>query len=69
MYKLKGAGRPINDPLLEQKLIDYYNDLEENLYPISSELLAYECLAHKEDFMGGATSPGFTSRISDYLRN
>ena len=69
MYKLKGAGRPIKDPVLEQKLIDYYNELEENLYPISSELLAYECLAHKEDFMGGASSPGFTTRIADYLRN
>jgi len=33
MYKLKGTGRPNKDPVLEKKLIDYYNELEENLYP------------------------------------
>ena len=69
MYRLKGAGRKVNDEVLEKKLVDYYNSLKEELYPITTELLAYECLAHNELFLGGATSPNFTSRISDFLRH
>jgi hypothetical protein len=69
MYRLKGAGRKVKDEVLEKKLVDYYNSLKEELYPITTELLAYECLAHNEEFLGGATSPNFTSRISDFLRH
>jgi len=69
MKKLPGGGRPLKDPELEQKLVNYYNELNEELYPISSELLAYECLAHNDKFLGGADSPNFKIRIADYLRN
>ena len=69
MKKLPGGGRPLKDAELEQKLINYYNELKEELYPISSELLTYECLAHNEKFLGGPESPNFYSRIADFLRN
>ena len=46
----------------------YYNELKQELYPITTELLAYECLTHDEKFLGGSTSPLFTKRISDFLR-
>jgi len=69
MKKLPGGGRPLKDPELEQKLINYYNELKEELYPITSELLTYECLAHNEQFLGGAESPNFKSRVADFLRN
>jgi len=69
MKKLPGGGRPLKDPELEQKLINYYNELKEELYPITSELLTYECLAHNEEFLGGAESPNFKSRVADFLRN
>ena len=55
--------------MLEKRLVEYYNTLREELYPITTELLAYECLAHKEDFLGGASAPNFTSRVSDFLRH
>ena len=69
MYRLKGAGRKLKDAVLEEKLVAYYNQLKEELYPITSELLAYECLTHDEKFLGGSTSPLFTKRISDFLRH
>ena len=69
MYRLKGAGRKVQDSVLEQRLVEYYNQLKEELYPITTELLAYECLAHNEKFLGGASSPKFTSRVSDFLRH
>ena len=69
MYRLKGAGRKVKDEVLEQRLVEYYNTLREELYPITTELLAYECLAHNEDFLGGASSPNFTARVSDFLRH
>ena len=69
MYRLKGAGRRVKDPVLEKKLIDYYNQLREELYPITTELLAYECLTHDDKFLGGSSSPLFTKRISDFLRH
>ena len=67
MKKLPGGGRPLKDPQLEQKLINYYNELKEELYPICSELLTYECLAHNENFLGGPKSPNFKMRIADFL--
>ena len=69
MYRLKGAGRKVKDEVLEKRLVEYYNTLREELYPITTELLAYECLAHNEDFLGGASSPNFTARVSDFLRH
>ena len=71
MYRLKGAGRKVNDPVLaiEEKLVTYYNGLQKEMYPITSELLAYECLTHDDKFLGGSGSPLFTKRISDFLRN
>ena len=69
LKKLPGGGRPLKDPELEQKLVNYYNELNEDLFPISSELLTYECLAHNENFLGGVESPNFKSRIADFLRN
>ena len=69
MYRLKGAGRKLKDAVLEEKLVAYYNQLKDELYPITSELLAYECLTHDEKFLGGSTSPLFTKRISDFLRH
>ena len=68
MYRLKG-GRKVKDAVLEEKLVTYYNGLQEEMYPITSELLAYECLCHDENFLGGATSPHFTKRIADFLRH
>ena len=59
----------MKDPELEQKLINYYNELQEELYPISSELLTYECLNHNENFLGGVESPNFKPRVADFLRN
>jgi len=59
MYRLKGVGRKLKDAVLEEKLVAYYNQLKEELYPITSELLAYECLTHDEKFLGGSTSPPF----------
>ena len=44
MYRLKGGGKKVGDQGLEDRLVTYYNQLEDDLYPISSELLAYECL-------------------------
>ena len=38
MHRLKGAGRKVNDAVLEEKLVTYYNGLEEEMYPITSEL-------------------------------
>ena len=69
MKKLPGGGRPLKDPQLEQKLINYYNELKEELYPISSKLLTYKCLAHNENFLGGPESPNFKMRIADFLKN
>ena len=69
LKKLAGGGRPLKDPELEQKLTNYYNELKEELYPICSELLTYECLAHNENFLGGAESPNFKMRIADFLKN
>ena len=57
MYRLKGAGRKLKDAVLEEKLVAYYNQLKEELYPITSELLAYECLTHDEKFLSVSTSP------------
>ena len=67
--RLKGGGAKIKDEVLEERLVTYYNQLKDELYPISTELLAYECLTHKEKFLGGATSPNFTKRVSDFLRH
>ena len=67
--RLKGGGAKIKDQVLEERLVTYYNQLKEELYPISTELLAYECLTHNEKFLGGATSPNFTKRVSDFLRH
>jgi len=69
MYRLKGGGRKVKDIDLEEKLVKYYNELREDLYPITSELLAYECLYHDDKFLGGANSPHFTKRIADFLRH
>ena len=69
MFRVKGGGRKLKDAVLEEKLITYYNQLKEELYPICTELLAYECLAHDDKFLGGASSPQFTKRISDFLRH
>ena len=69
MYRLKGGGKKVADQALEDRLIKYYNELKAELYPITSELLAYECLAHDDKFLGGVNSPKFTSRISDFLRH
>ena len=67
--RLKGGGAKLKDEVLEERLVNYYNQLQEELYPITTELLAYECLTHNEKFLGGATSPQFTKRISDFLRH
>ena len=48
-------------------MVDYYNQLNEELYPITTE--AYKRLSHNEKFLGGATSPNFTKRVSDFLRH
>ena len=53
MFRVKGGGRKLKDQELEEKLLKYYNELKEELYPISTELLAYECLAHDDKFLGG----------------
>ena len=53
---------------MEYRLVKYYNELKQELYPITTELLAYECLTHDDKFLGGSTSPLFTKRISDFLR-
>ena len=60
-YKLAGGGKKLNDPKLEKILLDYYNELSEELYPISSELLTYD-----EMFMGGTTAPGFHAKVADF---
>ena len=65
MFRLKKLA----DQPLEDRLVTYYNELQAELYPISSELLAYECLAHNDKFLAGVNSPRFASRISDFLRH
>ena len=67
--RLKGGGAKVKDQVLEEKLVTYYNQLREELYPITTELLAYECLTHDEKFLGGSSSPNFTKRVSDFLRH
>ena len=47
MYRLKGAGRKVKDEVLEQRLVEYYNTLREELYPITTELLGYFILENK----------------------
>ena len=69
MYRLKGGSRKVMDAVLEEKLVKYYNELKDEIYPITLELLAYECLYHDENFLGGAKSPQFTKRIADFLRH
>ena len=67
--RLKGGGAKVKDEVLEEKLVTYYNQLRDELYPITTELLAYECLTHDEKFLGGSSSPNFTKRVSDFLRH
>ena len=69
MFRLKGGGKKLADQALEDRLLNYYNLSQEELYPISTELLAYECLAHNEKFLGGVESPKFSARISDFLHH
>ena len=69
MYRWKGAGRRVNDLLLEEKLVTYYNQLKQELYPITTELLGYECRSLDDKFLSGSTFPLFTKRISDFLRH
>ena len=58
------------DQVLEKRLVDSHNSVKEELYPITTKLLANnECLAHKEDFLGGPSSPNFIARVSDFLRH
>jgi len=47
MFRVKGGGRKLKDQELEEKLLKYYNELKEELYPISTELLAYEFRARE----------------------
>jgi len=67
--RLKGGGAKVKDQVLEEKLVTYYNQLRDEVYPITTELLAYECLTHDEKFLGGSSSPNFTKRVSDFLRH
>ena len=62
-HRLKGAGRRVNDPVLEEKLVTYHNQLKQELYPITTELLAYECLSHDDKFLGASTSGQNTRRV------
>jgi len=55
--RLKGGGAKVKDQVLEEKLVTYYNQLRDELYPITTELLAYECLTRDEKFLGGSSSP------------
>ena len=65
--RISGAGRPLQDAGLEEKLVNFFNSCVEDQHPMITTLLRVEALTIDETWCGGLDNPNFISHSSSWV--
>ena len=66
--RMAGAGRPLEDPKLEEILLKFMKELKEDKLQFLTPLLVMEAIYHRPNWKGGLESAGFMGRVQNYIQ-
>ena len=67
--RMKGAGHPLEDPVLEKLWLKFMETLKEDNLQFITPLLVMEALFHRPMWKGGVGSPGFKGRVHNFVQS
>ena len=68
-FRMKGAGRKLEDSDLEQHLLRFMQELHEDRLQVLNPLLVLEAIFQRPNFKGGPESPGWRGKVANFLQS